>query len=308
MATCQDNLLTEVFYKTLLDSLFDAVYTVDIRHIITYWNDSCARITGYSAAEVVGQPNSNLIFSRGDGHGHSDSRSTQEQQNGVQMVIDTSIPGTWKGYFQRKNGQRIPIMSHISPIFDRQGNTIGAVEIFRDISAQLALEQAHRQVLQISRTDQLTGLSNRTASSELLKAEIARSRRYCQPLSLVMADIDHFKRVNDRYGHDVGDQVLAAVGGILRHNLRAPDAVGRWGGEEFLIIAPGSVSSDACRLAERIGAYIKQVKIPAIGESISASFGVSELTDDQDSDKLLYAADMALYKAKQQGRDRVVAG
>ena len=185
---------------------------------------------------------------------------------------------------------------------------IGAVGIFRDISAHVALEDAHRQLLHMSRKDQLTSLNNRSAISDLLKAEIERSRRYRQPLSVVMVDIDHFKRVNDRYGHDVGDKILAKIGSIFNHNLRQPDVVGRWGGEEFLVIAPNSDGEAAGKMAERMRQFIKEIPPVEMPEIITASFGVAELGSSQSRDQLIYTADMALYQAKNTGRDKVVIG
>lgn len=292
------------FHKTLLDSLFDAVYTVDCQGIISYWNSSCARITGYGSQEMVGQPVAYASFACSE---DSEQRSSSGL-SGIQIVLDTGMPGTWKGFVRRKNGQRIPVESHISPLREETGRMLGAIEIFRDISSHVALEDAHRQLLHISRRDQLTGLYNRSAINELLKAEIERSRRYQQPLSVIMVDIDHFKRINDLYGHDAGDKVLAKFGAIFMHNLRKPDVVGRWGGEEFLIIAPGSDGAAAFHLGERMRQYIKEMLEMEVPERITASFGVSEFVRGQTHDRLLYVADMALYQAKRTGRDRVVVG
>ncbi len=297
-------LLTIDFYKTLLDSLFDAVYTVDHAGIISYWNSSCARITGYSSQEMVGQPLAYTSFARTD----DTDQSSSAERGGIQIVLETGMPGTWKGFIRRKNGQRIPVESHISPFRDENGQLLGAIEIFRDISSHVALEDAHRQLLHISRRDQLTGLYNRSAIHELLKAEIERGRRYQQPLSVVMVDIDHFKRINDLYGHEAGDKVLAKFGAIFKHNLRKPDVVGRWGGEEFLVVAPGSDGVAAGHMGERIRQFIREIPEPDVPERITASFGVSEFEPGQTLDQLLYVADMALYQAKRTGRDRVVVG
>jgi len=228
-------LLNADFYKILLDSIFDAFYTVDIEGRIMYWNESCQRITGYTAEEMIGQSYRESSFRYDPDSENLDKTAIG---GGIDIVLKNGLPGTWKGYIRRKNGQRIPIESHISAIRDENNQIIGVGEVFRDISAHVALEQAHRQVLQISRKDQLTGLYNRTAITELLKAEIDRARRYNQPLCVIMADIDHFKRINDRYGHDAGDKVLAKIGSILNFNTRKPDAAGRWGGGRIPFSSP----------------------------------------------------------------------
>jgi len=297
-------ILPELFYKTLMDSMFDAVYTVDNKGVITYWNASCARITGYSADEMTGQNYHDSTFAFVD----ENDRSSAKQPDGIQIVLDTAMPGTWKGRIRRRNGQRLPIESHISPLCDQDGQVIGAVAVFRDVSAQVALEEAHVELLKMSRHDQLTGLFNRNAIGELLQAEIERSRRYHQDFSVVMMDLDHFKAVNDRFGHDAGDKVLNKVGRLLLDNLRDPDAPGRWGGEEFLILAPGSQAVAARNLAERIRRFVKEISLPEVPIALSASFGVSQLNADQSRDQLLYVADRALYQAKDASRDRTVIG
>lgn len=294
--------LTGEFYKTLLDSLFDAVYTVDQAGEVTYWNQSCVRLTGYLSAEVIGHDLRDSCFVQ------DETSRKEDQRRGVDIVLETGMPGTWKGYIRRKNGQRIPVESHLSAIRDEGGNITGAVEVLRDISALLSLETAHCQLLQMSRKDQLTGLYNRASISEFLKAEIERSRRYQQPLSVVMVDIDHFKRVNDALGHDAGDKVLSKVAAVLGHNLRKPDVVGRWGGEEFLLLAPGSEARAAEKLSERLRQQLKEIPGSEIAAPITACFGVAELEAEQSPDDLLYVADMALYEAKRLGRDRVIIG
>ena len=318
MQLYESKILSGKFYKTLLDCLFDAVYTVDNEGCIIYWNESCERITGYSSEEILGQQYNigPLVFAEDPETQIPDEEVSDEssvnsdtgRDSGIQIVLETGMPGTWKGYVRRKNGQRIPIESHISPIRDAEGTITGAVEVFRDISVRVALEDAHRQVLQMSRKDLLTALFNRAAINELLKTEIERSSRYDQPLSVIMMDIDLFKRINDRYGHDVGDKVLAKMGAILQHNLRKPDTAGRWGGEEFLIVAPGSDNISAAQLAERLRQYIKDIPQGQVPEPITASFGVSQLQRNQGIDKLIYVADMALYRAKNSGRDKVIVG
>ncbi len=303
MAETVTKLLTGDFYKTLLDSIFDAVYMVDVHGTILYWNESCSRITGYTAEEMVGL---NFVDTPFAGTDDKSAIATREKTHGISIVLKTGMPGTWKGYVCRKNCRHIPVESHISAIRNDNGRITGAIEVFRDISAHVSLEDSHRQLLQMSRKDQLTGLFNRSATGKLLKAELERSRRYKQLLSVIMIDIDHFKRVNDRYGHDAGDKVLARIGSILSHNLRQPDAVGRWGGEEFLVIVPNNGAEAAAHLAERIREFIKTNPIEEVHGPITASFGVAQLRSKQGADQLLYQADMALYQAKNSGRDRVV--
>ncbi|WP_119727603.1 sensor domain-containing diguanylate cyclase [Thermomonospora amylolytica] len=166
----------------------------------------------------------------------------------------------------------------------------------------------HQQLQAAARTDAKTGLLNADAWQREADTELSRAHRTQDPLALLLIDIDHFKRVNDTHGHLVGDQVLISVAGTLCSQLRDYDVVGRFGGEEFVVLLPGADTVEACRVAERLRGRVRRLAIPAeqgtIGVTISV--GVSLLrTHGQDLIELLAAADLALYRAKQSGRDRV---
>jgi len=158
-----------------------------------------------------------------------------------------------------------------------------------------------------ARTDPLTGLPNRRRLQEELPDRIERARRSRLPLSLVIFDLDHFKRLNDRYGHDAGDEALRAFARLLRAESRQGDLVARMGGEEFIAVLQGAGAASARRFAERIGELLREREI-ADGISVTTSAGVATFDRDAaDAESLLIAADRALYAAKTAGRDRVVA-
>ncbi len=152
-------------------------------------------------------------------------------------------------------------------------------------------------------TDSLTGLFNRRRLDEAFAHELDRAQRYARPVSLIIADVDHFKSVNDIHGHQVGDEVLRAIAGLLRQGVRAVDIVGRWGGEEFLIICPDTDLEGALALAEKLRASIEEAPFPAIGAS-SSSFGVAQYRDGESFKDTVARADTALYRAKVNGRNR----
>jgi diguanylate cyclase (GGDEF)-like protein len=155
-------------------------------------------------------------------------------------------------------------------------------------------------------TDALTGLPNKRAVDDSLKRMAAQASRTASPLSAIFLDLDHFKRINDTYGHDRGDEVLAAVGAVLRAELRASDLAGRMGGEEFLILAPDTGRAGALEIAEKVRMALHGVRVRELEHPVTASFGVATLLEDTlESDTLLRIADRALYSAKQNGRDRV---
>jgi diguanylate cyclase (GGDEF)-like protein len=174
--------------------------------------------------------------------------------------------------------------------------------------AVVALENArlHGMVERQALVDGLTGLANRRAASDALHAEAARAQRLETPLSIVLADLDSFKDVNDMHGHAVGDEVLRVFSGVLRETLRESDVAGRWGGEEFLLLLPGADAEGAAQLADRVRVELAGRRIPGVpGLRVTASFGVAEYAGQSNTEQLVAAADAALYRAKRAGKDRV---
>ncbi len=178
----------------------------------------------------------------------------------------------------------------------------------RMLELQSALAQAYKSLKHEAIHDPLTDIYNRRAIMDLLSKEISRAERKKTVLCIGMCDIDHFKRVNDTYGHQVGDEVLIAFTQRVEGQLRAYDHVGRYGGEEFLVLAPGIKRPYNKTVFERIcNSFRKNKILTAKGDiSITVSIGVTLFTGDQDVDTLLAEADSALYEAKSSGRDRVV--
>ncbi len=160
-----------------------------------------------------------------------------------------------------------------------------------------AREAAHR--------DAVTGLPNRAFLDESLRRMAGHAARTDSSLAVVMFDLDHFKAVNDVYGHAKGDEVLASVGAIVREELRAGDAVGRYGGEEFMVLMPDTDEPGARVAAAKLHTAVRRVRVPGIDEPITASFGVAAARGAEELDQLVSTADAALYRAKEDGRDRV---
>lgn len=167
------------------------------------------------------------------------------------------------------------------------------------------LVQERTQELQrLANFDALTGIYNRRKFQELLENEIERAQRYHQPLSLVLLDIDHFKKINDEYGHSEGDRVLVSIAEILRNNLRQSDIYARWGGEEFIVLMSHTDLPTAQQVAEKLRQLLGAVNY-GNNQLVSASFGVSSLQADEQSGLLTKRADDALYDAKHSGRNCV---
>ncbi len=211
---------------------------------------------------------------------------------------------------------RAPVSLHFhgytSPIFVRSltvgDNTLLVLEKSAEIAYSAELAEMHNRIVELeklSSTDRLTGAWNRAHFDKTMVIELSRSVRYHQPVSLVLLDIDHFKQVNDKYGHEVGDDVLREIAKVIRSNIRTSDMLFRWGGEEFAVLAPSTTYRSAAKLAETLHTKIEQLQIKTIG-NITISLGVAEHVSGESEMTWFGRADVALYAAKNGGRNRFV--
>ena len=175
------------------------------------------------------------------------------------------------------------------------------------IQQQNEFELLARSLEQQAARDALTGLFNRQKFDSLCAAEIARGKRYGTPLAIIMYEIDGFKSINDNYGHLVGDRVLVETATLVSGRMRQLDTLARWGGEEFMILAPHTDIEKARLLAEQVRTVIDDTSFSTVGR-VTCSFGVTALSEHDTVDKLIYRADAAMYQAKRNGRNRVEIG
>jgi len=168
------------------------------------------------------------------------------------------------------------------------------------------LQQVNRQLEALSQSDHLTGIPNRYYLQQAFEVELKRYQRYRHHFSLLIMDIDHFKRVNDSYGHVVGDEIIKRLAQLLTEHVRENDVVGRWGGEEFLILCPETDAKGARALAEHLRQRISQTDFGLATMTITASFGVTDYRDDELLEETIKRADLALYQAKNDGRNQTV--
>ncbi len=170
------------------------------------------------------------------------------------------------------------------------------------------LDEKNQALEVTTRTERLTGLGNRRRLEEALQTEVLRARRYGKPFSIILLDIDHFKAINDNFGHQAGDNVLIAIAGLLTRTARETDVVGRWGGEEFLLVCPETEIAVVAALAERLRTEFTTTDFPLVGQ-VTSSFGVAAFVQGDSWKTLVERADEALYRAKDNGRNCVeVAG
>ncbi|KXG78729.1 putative diguanylate cyclase YdaM [Fervidicola ferrireducens] len=208
--------------------------------------------------------------------------------------------GTYELEYTSKWGKRVWIRVHIKPE-EEDGKVSGALIIVDDITEKKEME---KELYLLSITDALTGAYNRRYLLSKLEEEIERAKRYGEEFSIILFDIDNFKKINDCYGHIMGDEALRRVAKVVRERIRKLDVFGRWGGEEFVIVLPGTPVEKAAILAEDLRSNIADIVLPC-NERITASFGVTEYEKGDTIDSLIKRADDLMYKSKNEGKNKV---
>ncbi|PWV63229.1 diguanylate cyclase [Plasticicumulans acidivorans] len=259
---------------------------------IVWVSEYMTQLCGYSMAEMLGRSTEFL---------YADAADYRRVGHDSPLLLATGRAYEAEHRMRHRDGSVRWCTLHGKAI-DPSTLTAGILFVVSDIDdrkqAEQALQRANAELATLAATDQLTGLANRRRLLEALDVEISRANRYHQPFALILLDLDHFKAVNDHYGHAAGDRVLRATAGILAANLRRSDLVGRWGGEEFLVICPGTSARAAAQLAELLRARLAGNRFGA-PEQVTASFGVAGHWPGRSIDALVKAADDALYVAKE---------
>lgn len=256
-------------------------------------NPAYCEFYGYREEELIGQPFTTVV--------------PEANRPILQDLHDRFIAGEddeelaqeWE--VQGKDGRARNILARAARIIETDG-AVKKVTFVVDITERKAME-ARLEFL--ARHDELTGLFNRRAGLALLDEEILRSQRYGTPLCLATCDLDHFKRINDRHGHGVGDAVLREVADLMKQVLRQHDHVIRLGGEEFLILLPGVDQAAAHRALERLGQRLAMTPLTDARLQVTFSAGLAQLQEHEAADALMERADRALYAAKHEGRNRI---
>jgi diguanylate cyclase (GGDEF)-like protein/PAS domain S-box-containing protein len=259
----------------------------DIDGIIIEVSDALCKLTGYERVELIGRNHSIFRHKDMDDSLFKDMWKTIKNKD------------VWKGELKslKKDGSFYWADVIISPSYDNNANIVGYSAIRNDITDKKRIEK-------LSITDKLTGISNRSRLDDILKIEIKRTLRYGYSFGIILLDIDNFKKVNDTYGHLVGDEILVSIANILKNNIREIDLLGRWGGEEFLIICPHTDKEGIMTLCETLRKKIEMHDFKSY-DNQSASFGSTTYIPDDTMDSIILRADTALYKAKETGRNKI---
>jgi len=293
------------FHKTLLDQLLDSVYFVDGTRKILYWNAAAERLTGYSASEAVGTYCYDNLLRHVNDRGEC-------LCTGMCPLAKTLADGRHREaevYLHHRDGHRVPVRIHVAPVLDAAGQVIGAVETFSDNSAGLSAVERIKHLESLIYIDALTGVPNRELTEITLQTRLDEMMRYHWPFGVLSIDIDHFKDVNDRFGHGVGDEVLKVVARTMSGVCRSFDLVGRWGGEEFLVIVANINGAQLHDLAERYRLLVQYSDLLAEKERIrvTVSIGATLARRDDTVESLLKRADGLMYESKRAGRNRTTS-
>ncbi|MFW6341768.1 MAG: diguanylate cyclase [Halothiobacillaceae bacterium] len=286
--------------RLLLESAGDGIYGVDLAGQCTFINPAALKMLGFSRDEVVGRDQHALFHYR-----REDGVAYPHAECPIHKTLHDHQVREGEETFIRKDGSMLPIHLRVAPLRN-SGRCVGAVVVFQDVTERRMLED---RLLRMATTDALTGLANRRVLLERLEEECLRVNRSGREASLLMFDLDHFKWVNDGYGHAVGDRVLIRFSELLKANRRRTDVAARMGGEEFVLLMPDTSIERAREIALRLRAEVIQSPVETdtggyVEYTVSVG-GTAIRPQDRDVDKVLLRADQALYRAKDAGRNRV---
>ncbi len=287
---------SEERYRLIVENAYDVIWTMELDGSITYVSPSVQRVRGISPAEAMTQSLEQI-------HPPTTAASVTAYFERLFAAIAAGAePPIFRGEheYYRKDGSIMTGELQVIPHVGADGKVVEILGVTRDISARKVFEA---ELTEMAVTDPVTGLWNRRHTTVLLADDLERS----QTLTVLMIDIDHFKAINDNHGHQAGDQVLTEVGRRLREQIRQTDVVGRWGGEEFVVLLRDCGLADSLAMAEKLRHAIADGPFGSAG-SVSVSIGAAELADGEELGSLLDRADAALYRAKRAGRNTVIAG
>lgn len=282
-----------LYARSLIEADLDPLVTISVEGTIMDSNTAAARETGVPRELLIGSDFSEYFTDPGSARAAYREAFTKGAVRNYPLTM------------RHVSGKLTEVLYNASVYHSERGEVAGVLAVARDITERKRAEQAE----ELARRDSLTDLYNHRTFNELLKEETVRAQRFNRPVSLLMLDIDHFKRVNDRHGHEAGDIVLKGLSDLLMKQARAVDRVCRYGGEEFTLIVPETGAAVAMQIAERMRAEVERQPFD-IGDGktigVTVSIGVATYPQLVDSpEEFVKAADVALYAAKRAGRNRV---
>jgi diguanylate cyclase (GGDEF)-like protein len=314
------NRLDGELLSQVLQKISVPTFVIDQEHIVIHWNKALENLTGYQASEMVGTVD------------HWKAFYPLQKPLLADLVVDNVRENVIAGYYDGKyrksllsegayevedyfpnlgnNGRWLFFTATQIP--DSDGVILGAVQTLQDVTERKIVEnelrESEKRYRELSITDSLTKLYNSRHFFRQLRQEIERAKRYEEPLSLILLDIDNFKGYNDTYGHLEGDRVLAVLAAVIRANLRSADSAYRYGGEEFTVILPETEGESALLVAERLRKGFEDSVLTPLPRSevhMTVSVGVTQYFPGEEDTVFIKRADSAMYTAKTSGKNRV---
>jgi len=289
-------------HRAILDQLHEGVYLVDRNRSILYWNAGAERISGYSSAEVVGSSCADDVLVHVDDTGRSLCRDGCP----LHATMEDGEPREAEVYLHHKEGHRVPVHIRSAPLRDSNGDVSGGIEVFSENFTRAALREEIATLQKLALQDELLNIANRRCTEMALQSRHGEMNRYAWSFGVLMIDIDHFKQFNDTYGHDIGDRVLQMVAATLASNVRLFDIVGRWGGEEFLVVMAKVQFDELRKRGEMLRNLVKTsgLTIEDAHLSVTISAGGTIARPGEAIPETLKRADDLLYRSKSSGRNR----
>ncbi|GAB5403554.1 MAG: diguanylate cyclase [Aureliella sp.] len=298
----QQNVIDEVFQPKLLETMSDAAVYLDSEGQILLWNRAAEELTGRDAGTVQHTQWSKELM----GLYSVDGKPLTSDQCPLAAMNRTNTKTTSRLLMKVKSGSSISVKFTAIPVIRARGRC-GSILLLRDASSEANLEKKVESLNEMAHKDPLTKVSNRAYLEKQLPAFVDEHLRSGLPGSLIICDIDYFKKINDTFGHQAGDDALVTFAGILRDTARESDIVARFGGEEFVIICRGCSNTAAAGRAEDMRRAVLNTPVPSLdGRTMTASFGVTEIQSGDTHELVLSRADRALMDAKESGRNRVI--
>ena len=287
---------SEQNFRRLFDNMQDVYYRTNAQGVVEHVGPGVRRVLGYEPQEIEGRTAESYY-----------PQSTDREALKV-AIMEKGEVSDFPGQMVRRDGTVIDISISSHALYDHAGNFAGVEGIYRDVTQRKNLE---RELQRLATTDMLTGMANRRAFLERAESVYEHSRIHGEPLTLLMLDLDHFKTINDRFGHLQGDRALVEFAQAVKSQLRASDAVGRLGGEEFGVLLPDTALAEGMEVATRIMNGIRALQLTddtGHTYTITASLGMSAFRQsDRSLRDMLDRADQALYLAKHRGRNQVAS-
>ncbi|MBI9094502.1 MAG: GGDEF domain-containing protein [Sphaerochaeta sp.] len=295
----------DLIYKEILQFIKEGVYFVDTNRKITFWNNYAEEITGFSASEVLDSHCYDNILN------HVDDAGSHLCTNGcpLHQTIKDGLNREASVYLHHKDGHRVPVNVRTFPLSD-EGKLLGAIELFSEKKTPSELQHDIEELKILAMTDQLTGLSNRRYTENYLSGKLRELEEFQAPFAVALVDIDHFKVVNDTYGHDVGDLAIQMATKSMVNAVRSGDLVSRWGGEEFLVILSSIGNRNLEQISERMRMLVESSSLQVNEKNIQVTISIGLVIVEKPVPKeiIIHMADQLMYQSKQKGRNCISLG